>query len=792
MNTKHRSLLSAGFALAVSSAAIAVGPAWEAYGPSPQANGSGVGVNVSGRVTSMAYSPNYDGLGTPALFIGTAGGGVWRTAAMDPNQTPFWFPLTDNLGLAPEVESGAIDVGCLTVDPNHPNVIWVGTGEANYSGDSRYGAGILKSTNGGGTWTLLAAATFGRLSISRIIVDPTDATGNTVFAAGPSSGVWRTMDGGANWADVSDFTWVAGPISDMEYTVSAANAVTIYATVGNPCGGGVNGIYLSTNRGVTWTKATGLPASGTLGRISLTADHTLGANRTMYAAAATPLSGACNGSATLLNVYKSTNSGASWVATNYPGEISAGLAWYALAIGLAPNGDVWVGGLTSFRSVNGGGTWSSMASSPSSGVAPHADQHAWLFAHGYVYNGNDGGIFRYNTPFDSIDDLNSAGLATHQIQGLSLHPTDPNIALEGSQDNGTARRDAFNGNEWLTVFGGDGGIVIFDPNDPSIAYQSMPQASSSNFFNRSNDGGNTWTAKVNTISADTFPFYPAMDLDRSNTSRLVIGSSRVYETKDRADTWAAISGQLDVDPLPAATVHNITSLAYAPSNDNTIYAAYDNGRVYRTTNDGVSWAEVDAGRPWGGSSITKLIVNPFNANEAYLTVNTFTLGRLYRTLDGGTNWQDISGNLPLIPANSVALDPRTNPATVFVGMDLGVWRTTNHFGGSWDRFGYGLPNAQVQDLQINLTTGLLGAGTHGRSVFIHPVGDIYVNGGYGGPQNGTPGFPFKTVAAGVNAVAYPQEVVRILAGKYYEPGRISKPCRLSNWNNTGLARVGAN
>jgi hypothetical protein len=333
------------------------------------------------------------------------------------------------------------------------------------------------------------------------------------------------------------------------------------------------------------------------------------------------------------------------------------------------------------------------------------------------------------------ESLNTNGLGTIQIQGVTLHPTSPQFALEGSQDNGTARRSG--SPAWSTVSGGDGGIVRYDPQNGAFAYKVAPQGSfgSTQFFQYSANGGVSWAGRTDTISGDTtfplehddepmtaeemsedtaFPFYPFFTVNPDDGTRLAIGSTKVYESKNRAVNWTAISATL-------AGGSQVSCLAYAPGHPDTLYAGFNNGGLYLTTNDGASWAT--RASPWSGRRVSGIAVDPNDQNTVYVAISSDSSGRVWKSTNAGATWANISGSLPNIPAQSIALDARTG--TLYVGMDLGVWASQDN-GATWIRFGSGLPNAQVLDVQLNTNTSLLAAGTHGRGAWVIGVlpGDI--------------------------------------------------------------------
>ena len=730
---------------------------WQAFGPSPQANGyysltPGVQENVSGRCTAIAYSPNYDGQGNAALYLGTHGGGVWRSTNFA-STTPTWTPLTDNIGATPELENGSIDVGSLAVSPLDPRVIYVGTGEANFSADSRYGSGILKSTDGGNTWIQQGNSTFRRQNISSIIVDPTDATGGTVYCSMTYGaeyndwGIYKTVDGGANWANVSadilqKTSYGVVVVSSLEYTVDAQNHLTLFAGSGAIFGDPPGGVWRSTDGGGTWTRLiNGLPSGNTVGRITLATYHS-DSNHAIYAL----VNSSFRATIGTVKVYKSIDNGDSWALTADPGDF--GGSWYQLALCVAPPDAVYVAGLGwpfnaggVRQSVDGGVTWS-IIDLGTNGIVPHTDHHFLKEVNGGIYDANDGGLWRFNPQpgntagISTWDDLNTAGLQTISCNAVAIHPTDPNIALEGSQDNGTALRSLASGNVWNNVVGGDGGVIRYYPGNPSIVYKVGPQGSYgvNDFFGRSDDGGHNFTGQTNVINADisfpgsegagptAFPFYPFFNVDPSNGDRVVLGSTRVYETHNRATTWADISGELNPP-------HAVSALCYAPSQDNTIYAGFEDGKVFRTDTDGLSWARADGGTAFR-SAISWLAVDPSTPLIAYLTLREFDTPRVYRTVNGGTSWNDISGDLPSVPVNTIILDARTTDRVLYVGTDVGVWQSAN-LGVNWTRVGIGLPGAQVVDLHLDTYYNRLAATTHGRGVWTMSFdvqGDVDGNG----------------------------------------------------------------
>jgi photosystem II stability/assembly factor-like uncharacterized protein len=670
-------------------------PSWMSLGPAPILNGQTPGAQpVSGRIASIAADPR----DANTIYLAAAGGGVWKTTDAGAD----WTPLTDN--------QATLFMGAIALAPSDPNIIYAGTGEATNSALSFTGHGVLKSTDAGNTWTLLGSDVFDRHTISQIVVAPDNP--DTVYVAVGGSGVhgvvggtgiWRSTDGGATWTNTTTTISTTASFSDVE--IDPTDPQTLYAAVGSFRGSPNNGVYKSTDGGNTWFVAGNFPIQASDGRITVAIAPS--DPQTLYASvSASGQGGSSFGH--LLEVLKSTDGGDTWTALPNTPDLG-GSGWYGLPLAVDPSDPNTVyasaGGNPIVESNDGGITWFSLVVG-ADGNGPHTDHHAFAFdASGHLLDGNDGGIWRLDNPTRGSlhwTDLNT-NLQLTQYIGIAVNPTNPNIAYGGSQDNGTSE---YTGSlAWTLVRGGDGGFVRIDPANPSTVYHE--------FFNidleRSDDGGISWVQKSTGINhSDPSNTYVPYVMDPVNSQRLVLGTNRVYETTNRGDLWSPIS-----QPGQGGwtTSSNVDSLAIAASDENTIYASAG-GHLFVTFDDGASWQQRDI--PGVTDHIQDIQIDPANNLTAFAVRDRFGGGHVFITTDGGQTWTDISGNLPDLPAYTLAIDPSSK--TLYVGMDDGVYASTNQ-GGSWSRFGAGLPHAQVRDLELLPGLQLLAAGTHGRGMW---------------------------------------------------------------------------
>lgn len=682
---------------------------WTFIGPAPTIDGvTGYAEATAGRVTAIAADPK----DPSTLYIGSAGGGVWKTT--DGGIT--WTALTDFMP--------SLFIGAVAVAPSKPQVIYAGSGEAN-NGPSklranRYniysGRGIFKSTDSGATWTQLGADLFYRRTFSKIAVQPDNS--NIVYAAvgavaseglAGNTGVWKSTDGGATWTNLTKSISTTVPVSDL--LIDPANSKRLYAAFGDPLGSSVNNVYQSTDAGVTWKAVNLTGMQSKYGRISLAM---AGSKVLALVAEASATSNS------LWGLYQSTDLGAKWsrlplsvndqFCPEFGGvhNVLAVAGDYHQAVAVDPNNpnNLYVAGLCIIGSNDGGNKWTLLGDGEAAG--PHHDHHALSFdAGGSLLDANDGGIWRLdNADFNNLQWTNIVGnLGIAQFNSVATDPSDWNHAVGGLQDMGAA---VFYDNlQWTRSIRGDGGTTIIDPTRLQRVYQELEEGAE--LFTRSLDGGFDFTYSrrvVPDVNTEKRMWYFPMAADPADGAHVVLGTYRLWYTADEGAIWNAL-------PSPNAPADPITALAYAPSAKKQLYIA-SAGSMYVT-------ADFTAAKPvWtklsvpGAREISSIIVNPADQTTLCVSRNTYLTGQVLCSADSGRTWVDASGTIPAAPVYSLAIDFTQSPIAIYAGTIGGVYNSTDG-GANWNVYGGGLPNTAVAGL--TLQGNVLTAATHGRGAW---------------------------------------------------------------------------
>jgi photosystem II stability/assembly factor-like uncharacterized protein len=670
----HGTILLSAFLLV----ATAVATDWQELGPAPVVDGP-----YTGRVSAIACHP----VDPNRYYVAGADGGVWRTT--DGGTT--WTPLTNDM---PTTAMGA-----LALDPTNPNIIYAGTGEANYANHSRYGVGLYKSTDGGNSWMQFAATTFGGRTFSKIVINPQNPQrlyaavaraggfpGGTLPAAkghpdrnGPV-GIFRSDDGGDTWTQL--LTGLPNQAA-TDVALHSTDPNILYAAIGHPFGATENGIYKTTNGGDSWTKLAGGLPTASVGRISLALAPSQPAR--VYTLI-THTSDSAGGGASTLGGYRTDNNGTTWTALGSLSGLQSSYGWFLSVVSVKPNdpNTVIMGGLDLVRSTNAGASWTYI-------TPPHVDMHALAWdASGRLVCGDDGGVHRSPNVGTSWTSHNSFGIIQFYA-GLSTHPSNVNYMIGGFQDNGSNRRSDLTKN-WTQLFGGDGGWTQIDQVSPLrmfVEYQGT-----GNLYLSTNGGSIFNYAGSGINSGDRNCFLPPYLIDPTNSNKVLYATHRVYRSTNGGTSWTAVSPDLTGGGIAA-----IRALAQSPSDPNFVYAATNDGRIQRSTNGGTSFTLVATGIPGWPRVTRELFVDPTSPLTVYLAVANFGQSQIQRSLDGGQTWTPLDATFPDIPVNVVAADARGVWPVIYAGADDGLYRSIDD-GATWHRYGHGLPNAPVIDLRL--------------------------------------------------------------------------------------------
>lgn len=685
--------------------------------------------NIGARINTVAIHPTDPN----TMYAGFSGGGLFKTTdgGID------WQPIFD--------DQPFLAIGHVSIDPNQPETVYVGTGDPNISGYPFIGNGVYKSTNGGQTWTHLGLTE--QSIVSKVILDPSNpnviyaATMGLPFERNEARGLYKSVNGGQSWTKVLAISDQAGII---DLVMHPTDPLTLYAAgwdrIRNNQESLISGtaakVFKTIDGGQTWTVLTGGLPTEPASRIGLAISQS--DPNVVYAEyVGTNLS--------LQEIYRSNNAGQTWAATILPGQAVmdalASFGWYFAKIRVNPTNpdDIFLLGVDLWRSLDGGQNWFEVGP-PWWSYEFHADKHDLVFlADGHIIVATDGGLYRLNSDGSIVEDIED--IATTQFYRVAYNPHQPDWYFGGAQDNGTTGGMELS-QEWPRIYGGDGFQAAFHPTLPNVFYAETQNGG----IVVTNNNGDSWQSATNgLISGDRRNWDMPYFISTHNPSVLYTGTFRMYKsTSGTLPFWQPVSESLTDPVVLNPRYYTITTLHESPVVEGLVYTGVTDGNLWRTDDGGNTWTSISAGLP--KRYVTDVKASPTVADRVYVTHsgykdNEFT-PRLFRSDNRGATWQDISGDLPDLAINDVFVIPGHQDSIIFVGNDGGVYGTING-GQTWARLGNNMPSVPVYDLEHNVARNELVAGTHGRSILSFPLDSVGVQGPDSTVSVITPEFAFK-------------------------------------------------
>jgi photosystem II stability/assembly factor-like uncharacterized protein len=683
-----------------------------------------IGPAAGGRVSRVAGIP-----GDPTTYYAaTASGGVWKSTDAGAS----WKSIFDDQPIS--------SIGSIAVAASDPNVVYVGSGEANIRGNVAAGNGIYKSTDGGKSWTHVWKQ---EGQIGTMVVHPSNsdvayaAVLGHAFGPNPERGVYRTRNGGRTWEQVLKKDVDTGA-SDV--ALDPSNPSIVFAGFWQArrmpwdlvSGGAGSGLHVSRDGGDTWKQLSGggLP-EGIWGKVGVAVAPSDG--RRVYALIEAEQGG----------LFRSNDGGEAWERINASRSLRQ-RAWYYTTLTVNPQNadDVWVPQVPMLRSIDGGRTVKTVK-----GIH-HGDHHdVWIDPKNpkRIISANDGGV---DISTNGGETWYAPPLPISQFYHVSVDTRTPYHVAGAMQDLGTAQGPSmsFSGHialdEWHGVGGGEAGHVVSDWKDPNVVYAGEYLGIITRYDHRTGEARNVsaWPENPSGHGGEDMRYrfqWTAPIAASPHDSKVIYhGAQVVLRTVNGGQSWDAISGDLTRndkskqkwsggpitgDNTGVETYGTVFAIAESPREAGVIWAGSDDGLVHVTRNAGQSWTNVTAamtGFPeWGTVSLIE--PSPFDAATAYVVVDAHRLDNmkpfLYKTSDYGKTWKRLDAGLAQdVYLHAVREDP-AKKGQLYVGTERGVMYSTDD-GGTWRPLKLNMPTVAVHDLVVKDDD--LVVGTHGRSIWI--------------------------------------------------------------------------
>jgi photosystem II stability/assembly factor-like uncharacterized protein len=685
-----------------------------------------IGPAAGGRVCRAAGVP-----GDPnTYYFAGAASGVWKST----DGGVHWKSIFDDQPVS--------SVGSLAVAPSDPNVIYVGSGEANIRGNVEVGNGIYKSTDAGKTWKHVWKQ---EGQIGTMIVHPTNpdiayaAVLGHAFGPNRERGVYRTTNGGKTWKNVLAKNEDTGA-SDVCFDPSNPRILFagLWQTRRRPweltSGGPGSGLYRSDDGGDTWKQLTkkGLP-EGNWGKIGVAVAPSDG--RRVYALIEADKGG----------LYRSDDGGDNWKRINR-GHYLRQRSWYYSTLTIDPkNPDViWCPQVPLLKSIDGGKTFKRVRG------PHHGDHHdIWIDPKNpkRVIDSNDGGV---DITVNGGETWFAPRLPISQFYHVHCDNRVPYYVMGNMQDLGSACGPSNSLStagiticDWENVGGGESGFTVPDPLDPNIVYSGEYGGYITRYNRRTRQARNVSIYPINTSGYGAKDLHPRFQwtapilISRQDSGVIYHGANVLFKSTDKGQHWARISddltrddkdkqkwsgGPITGDNTGAEYYDTIFAIAESPKKKGILWVGSDDGLVYVSRNNGKPWTNVTKnirGLPeW--ATVNCIEASPFDAGTAYVVADAHRLDNmkpyLYRTTNFGKTWESLAAGLPEDEYLFVVREDPKHKGLLYVGSAKGVYFRSLNAGQKWSRLKLNLPTVAVHDLVVKNND--LVVGTNGRSIWI--------------------------------------------------------------------------
>ncbi len=681
---------------------------------------------TSGRVMSIAVHPDNAAI----MYVGTASGGLWKSISGGAS----WTPIMDR--------EGSYSIGWVTLDPQNPNVLWVGTGERNSQRSVAYGDGVYKSDDGGRSFRNVGLRNSEH--IGRIVVHPKNpdivyvAAQGPLWSAGGDRGLFKTTDGGRTWENVLKFSEHTG-VSDV--VMDPRNPDVLIATSYQRRrhfftlinGGPESAIHRTTDGGKTWTTVnTGLP-NEELGRIGVA----ISPQNPDVAYALVEAANRRGG------IYRSTDNGVTWERR---ADYNQGAMYYGDIFPDPHQFDrVYIPDVVFQVSDDGGRTTRALGQR-----YMHVDNHAiWVDPknQNHVLVGNDGGLYRSwdrgatwtffeNLPLAQYYDVDTDNsLPFYNVYGGLQDNNSIGMPSRTKSEHGILNEDVF------VTQGGDGFVSRVDPDDPNTIYAELQHGVIVRYDKRSGERIGIQPQEAKGDTALRWNWDAPFIISPHNSKRLYMAAQWVFRSDDRGNTWRKISPDLtrmiDRNKLAVmgkiwgpdavakntstADYSNISALMESPRQEGVLWIGTDDGLVQVSEDGGANWRKIPSfpGVP-ENAYVTRIRPSSHDASVAYVTFSNHQNGDFkpyaMKTTDLGRTWTSITGDLPARGGVFAINEDHVDPQLLFVGTEFAAYASKNG-GTNWIRIP-GVPTIKVADIAIQKRENDLVLGTFGRGIYI--------------------------------------------------------------------------